>query len=114
MELSITGTISKIGDVQNIGQLKKQEFLIREEVDNPQYEQQIQFEVWNDKANIANHKVGDRVSVSFNVKSNEYKGKFYTNLRAWKIAAYVDNVSNAQQQPARQQAPEPATDDLPF
>ena len=31
------------------------------------------------------NKVGQQVDVSFNVESREYKGKYYTDLQAWKI-----------------------------
>jgi len=30
-------------------------------------------------------KKGDRVKVSFNIRGNEYKGRYYVNLQAWKI-----------------------------
>ena len=31
------------------------------------------------------NKVGDTVKVDFNVSTNEYNGKYYTSLQAWKI-----------------------------
>jgi hypothetical protein len=31
------------------------------------------------------NKVGDDVTVAFNIKCNEFKGKYFTNLDAWKI-----------------------------
>lgn len=31
------------------------------------------------------NKVGDTVTVEFNVNTREYNGKYYTNLTAWKV-----------------------------
>jgi len=31
--------------------------------------------------------IGSPVTVQFNVKTNEYKGKYYTSLQAWKIGS---------------------------
>ena len=31
--------------------------------------------------------IGSLVTVQFNVKTNEYKGKYYTSLQAWKIGS---------------------------
>ena len=31
------------------------------------------------------NKVGNDVKVQFNVKTNEYKGKYYTSLQSWRI-----------------------------
>ena len=31
------------------------------------------------------NKVGYNVDVSFNIESKEFKGKYYTNLSAWKV-----------------------------
>lgn len=31
------------------------------------------------------NKVGKEVEVSFNIRTNEYKGKYYTTLQSWKV-----------------------------
>ena len=54
------------------------------------------------------NRVGQDVDVSFNVQTNEYKGKYYTSLQAWKIfkaEASDDTVEQPQDE---------AKDDLPF
>ena len=49
------------------------------------------------------NKVGQYVDVDFNVSANEWNGKYFTSLSAWKIFK------------AQEQAePEPVTGDLPF
>ena len=58
-----------------------------------------QFEKYN--------KVGQDVKVDFNVSTNEWNGKYFTSLQAWRIFK-----ADAEQQPA--EAKEEVGDDLPF
>ncbi len=55
---------------------------------------------WGDKvADLARLKEGDKVSVSANVESREYNGRWFTEVRAWKFSTV------AAQQPAGASAP---------
>ena len=70
---------------------------------------------WNDKAEaLSRLKAGDEVKVSFDLESREYNGRWYTDVKAWKI----EPVSSAPSQPAETvsaaDAPPPVNDDLPF
>ena len=56
-----------------------------------------QFEKYN--------KVGQEVKVDFNVSTNEWNGKYFTSLQAWRI------FKAEAEQPAEAEAP---GDDLPF
>lgn len=81
---------------------------------------------WGDKAQEAGSlKVGEAVSVSANVESKEYNGRWYTEVRAWKMSrkAPVGNSSSAPMNdslpPLDAFAPEERAsgnevDDLPF
>ncbi len=41
---------------------------------------------WGDKVQeVAQLHPGDRVKVSFNIESREYNGRWFTELRAWRI-----------------------------
>ena len=53
------------------------------------------------------NKVGQEVDVSFNVQTNEYKGKYYTSLQSWKI--FKAEAGEATPEVAQEEA-----DDLPF
>ncbi len=45
---------------------------------------------WGDKAqDAAGLQPGDPVTVSFNIESREYNGRWFTELRAWRIARPV-------------------------
>jgi hypothetical protein len=84
-ELHLTGTIKVIGDTQEFDSgFKKRQFVITTPGD---YEQDIALEFFRDKCDVLNkYKVGDSVDVWFNVTGNEYNGKYYVNLNAWRIA----------------------------
>ena len=58
-----------------------------------------QFEKYN--------KVGQEVKVDFNVSTNEWNGKYFTSLQAWRIFK-----ADAEQQ--QSEAKEEVEDDLPF
>ncbi|PLX22468.1 MAG: hypothetical protein C0599_06260 [Salinivirgaceae bacterium] len=40
---------------------------------------------WNDKVSLSNLKPGTKVNVSFNAESREYNGRWYTDLKVWKM-----------------------------
>ena len=56
------------------------------------------------------NKVGDSVSVEFNVSTNEWKGKYFTSLHAWKVMKSESNQTPEQPQEQAGQF----NDDLPF
>lgn len=109
-ELKINGTIKLIGEVQTFDSgFKKVEFVIET---TDQYPQPIKFEIVKDKIDnfLKYNKVGQNVDVSFNIRGNEYNGKHYVSLSAWKVFK------------SEESAPLPTTppvansdeDDLPF
>lgn len=120
MELKVQGKIVKLLD-KITGQKKdgsgdwvKQSFVI----DNgEQYNNLSAFEVFGDeKVDNLNkyNKVGDEVNVSFNISCNEWKGKYYTSLSAWRIEK-VETVPKQDLPPLEQYNPkEEEPDDLPF
>ena len=63
----------------------KQDFVIETA---EQYPKKVCFSAWGDKAaDIKNLTVGTTVKVSFNAESREFNGKWYTDLRIWKLDA---------------------------
>ena len=109
MELKLEGKIEKIGQEEQIKNLTKRSMLL---TTNDKYPQTVQLDFINEKQKeLLKFNVGDEVSVDFNIRSNEYKGKYYTNLQGWRIAQLLGEVSNLQQNPSRQPV---ETGDLPF
>ncbi len=53
-----------------------------------QYPKSICFDLWGDMVErIKNYNEGDILNVSFDVQSREYQGRWFTNVKAWKIEA---------------------------
>ncbi|NIO44043.1 MAG: DUF3127 domain-containing protein [Candidatus Aenigmarchaeota archaeon] len=110
MELKTTGTIKLIGEVQEFDSgFRKLEFVL---TTKEQYPQDVKFEITQDKINnfTQYNKVGDEVEVSFNLRGNEYNGKYYTNLQAWKVFKANQQNDSLQDQPKTEEVEE----DLPF
>ena len=64
------------------GEWKKQDIIL--ETDG-QYPKKVCFSVWGDKINVAQLQIGNQLIVDFDVESREFNGKWYTDLKAWKI-----------------------------
>lgn len=62
----------------------KREFVLK--VEDGSYPQNIKFELLKDKTMlIEGYQPGDPMKVSFNIRGNEYNGKYYNNLVAWRL-----------------------------
>ncbi len=93
---------------------------VRQEVifDQPSdFNRKVCISFWGDKAQeVATFKVGEALTLSVNIESREFNGRWYTSLQAWKVAR-----KQAEQAPEMPPMPEfaPAeesepVDDLPF
>lgn len=113
----LTGTVKHIFDTQTFSSgFTKREFVV--ETEDDKYPQQIKFETVRDKTALLDQlAVGDQVTVSFDIRGNEYKERFYVNLNAWKIqkgAGENDGASGAPDLDSQfDNEPDP-TDDIPF
>ncbi len=86
MSNQLSGTIKLIGEKQTFDSgFQKVEFVLT--TNDEKYPQDVKFEITQDKVDdfIKYNKVGKAVDVSFNVRGNEYKGKYYVSLTAWKV-----------------------------
>lgn len=81
----LTGTLKVLEDLQTFASgFTKREFVI--EVPDGKYPQMVKFETVRDKIDQLNTlSIGDELKVTFDVRGNEYKGRYYVNLNAWKI-----------------------------
>ena len=127
MALEIEGTLSQKLPVQSgssaRGPWAKQEFIL--EYPDGNFTAKACFTAWGqDKVqDLGKYQVGDKVKVSFNLKSREYNGRWYNDLQIWKIApAGAQPATPAQpapqarpvaQAPAWQQAPASTLEDMP-
>jgi hypothetical protein len=65
------------------GGWRKQEYIL--ETDG-QYPKKICFMAWGDKIDQFNIKHGETVEVSVDLESREYNGRWYTDVKAWKVS----------------------------
>ncbi|MES2982772.1 MAG: DUF3127 domain-containing protein [Verrucomicrobiota bacterium] len=81
-----TGKIKVIYDTQSFPSgFSKREFVVT--TADSKYPQDLKFEVVKDKCSILdNYKEGSDVVVNFDVRGNEYNGKYYVNLSCWKLS----------------------------
>jgi hypothetical protein len=102
------------------GQWSKQDFVIETE---EQYPKKVCFSAWGEKvAQVKALQADARVKVSFNIESREFNGKWYTDLRIWKIEKPEQAVTPEGVNTATDFGPEPVSrdegagepDDLPF
>lgn len=96
---------------------KKREYVLETQ---EQYPRKVFFNFFGDKVDQYPLAVGDTVTVSFDIESREFNGRWYTDIRAWKAEKDVPGAA-APSAPVADfpAAPEPfvadgANDDLPF
>jgi hypothetical protein len=84
--MDLEGSIKVIMDTQTFDSgFQKKEFVV---TTKEQYPQDVKFELIKDRIDILSpYNQGDQVKVHFNVRGNEYKGRYYVNLQAWRIEA---------------------------
>ena len=114
----LTGTVKHILDLQTFNSgFTKREFVV--EVPDGNYPQMVKFETVKDKTKLLDDlSVGDEVNVTFDIRGNEYKERFYVNLVAWKINKGSNGGDSSVQGSSSLDASfdnEPdASDDIPF
>jgi len=115
MELQVKGMIKSIEDTQegvNKAGDTWQKLIYTVETD-AQYNNLYAFEVFGKDAVTQfkqYNKPGDKVTVKFNVNTNEWQGKFYTTLQSWRCEK--DSASTPKNEVGATE--EEVTDDLPF
>ena len=84
-DYQLQGTIKLINEVQSFNSgFTKREFVVTDQDDK--YPQDVKFECIKDKcALLDGYSVGEQVNVSFNIRGNEYNGRYYVNLQAWRL-----------------------------
>lgn len=114
-----SGRIKLISDTQTFPSgFTKREFVV---TTNDKYPQDLKFEIVKDKCSLLDSfEAGQDVEVTFDIRGNEFNGKYFVNLSCWKIqgGAGAPEISRSprSQEPARNQAAasssEPSMNDL--
>lgn len=84
MSYEVSGKLKVKQDTQTFSSgFEKREFVVTTQ---EQYPQDIKLEFVKDKCSLLDsYAIGQDVKVSFNLRGNEYNGKYYVNLQAWRI-----------------------------
>lgn len=72
------------------GEWKKQDIIV--ETDG-QFPKKVCISIWGDKINEGQLQIGNILKIDFDIESREYNGRWYTDIKAWKIEV-ADGSSN--------------------
>jgi hypothetical protein len=64
------------------GEWKKQSIIVETE---GQYPKKVCVTVWGDKISAAQLQTGNDLIIDFDVESREFNGRWYTDVKAWKV-----------------------------
>jgi hypothetical protein len=120
MDLQITGKVIDVLEEQSgtskNGEWRKQEFIL----ETPgQYPKQVCCVQWGDNIDKFAVSAGETLTAHIDIQSREYNGRWYTDVKAWKIERGGEGGSAPPPPPMDEPWPEPAGDDdeddgLPF
>ena len=104
--------------VSRNGEWKKQDIIVETDT---QYPKKVCISIWGDKIQSSPLKLGNMLAIDFDIESREFNGRWYTDLKAWKVemANATNNptsptVTNDYSFPEPPPLPAEEPDDLPF
>jgi hypothetical protein len=130
MDLKITGKVTQIleeqsGEGKN-GTWRKQEFILQTEGNYPKDVCIVQ---WGDNIDQFAIQEGERLTTHIDIQSREFKGRWYTDVKAWRVEREGDEAAQPQGRQGKAQPAGPGAnfpgddgadsssdfdDDLPF
>lgn len=119
MDVTLTGTVvdvleEKSGESSN-GPWRKQDFILETDGDYPK---KICITQWGDRIEEFDVQEGETLTVHVDIESREYKGRWYTDVKAWRVERTESAGQRAPDEPpegwGRPAGEAPEDDDLPF
>jgi len=100
----LTGTVKLVMDQQTFDSgFTKREFVVTTE--GERFPQDVKFECVKERVSLLDSvQPGQRVAVSFDLRGNEYNGRYFVNLTAWKVEEADSQAADAS---------DPSSDELP-
>jgi len=103
------------------GEWQKQEIVIEQPGD---YNRKVCLSFWGERVlDVAKLREGDKVTASVNIESREYNGRWFTEIRVWRLQQQQETPADAGVPPMDMppigmgdfdSSPADETDDLPF
>lgn len=116
MDLKIEGTVSQVLEEQSgtgkNGPWRKQDFIL----ETPgEYSKPICITQWGEKIDEFDVTEGDRLTAYIDIQSREYNGRWYTDVKAWKIEKEGTEAPSSHKQEEKYPFDLPDTDEeAPF
>ena len=115
--MDISGKIIKALPLQSgqgkNGVWKKQEYIL--EIPSEKFPKKVCIALWGENIEKFNIKEGNTITAGIDIESREYNGKWYTDVKAWKVTV---NEQGSQEQYSSSPVSNDNTlhekDDLPF
>ena len=101
--MELTGRIVAVQPVQTgegrNGTWKKQEYVV--EYDRQaQYPRKMMFVLWGDKIDQYNIQEGQELKIHFDIDCRAYNGRWYNDIRAWKVEPDMEAAPAVPSEPA--------------
>ncbi len=118
-KMELNGKLIKVlpevkGESKN-GPWRKQDFII--ETLSGDFPKKVCITLWGDKIKLSDYHENDQLKVSIDIESREYNGRWYTDVKAWRIerteTASGPTPEDTSLEDTLNTLPEPE-DDLPF
>jgi hypothetical protein len=110
--MEMTGKITQVLPEKNgtsaRGPWRKQEYVIELPGDFPK---QVCFMVWGDRIDQYSIREGQELTVSFDLESREFNGRWYTDVKAWRVAPSSSSEAGSEQ---FRDEPPPFDEEPPF
>ena len=100
------------------GEWRKQDYIVEYNLDS-QYPKKMLFNLWGDKIDQFQIQEGQMVKVDFDVDCREFNGRWFNDIRAWRVekettASAVSSTEMAPPPFSATDIPAESGDDLPF
>jgi len=113
--MEITGKIISLLPLQKgqgkNGEWKKQDVVVET---SSNYPKKVCISIWGDKIDQFNIAEGESVTFSVEVESREYNGRWYTDVKAWKVNKGTESPSSTHETPDVSSFSSDEPEDLPF
>lgn len=111
MDLKITGTVKQLleeqsGESKN-GPWRKQEFILET---SDKFPKSVCIVVWGDNIDQFGIQVDEQITASIDIASREYNGRWYTDVKAWKVERDADGAGGPPKMPSDEPFLEPPDD----